>query len=611
MKRKLAALLAYSVFWLVFFFFARLFFLIVHSKEAAGLGFEVMAGTFTHGIRLDISATAYILAVPILVLIPSIWLKGEWYRHFVRVYTWITLFLSSAIIVGDSELYSYWGFRMDHTPLLYLKTPREVAASVTNGQLVAFCFTVILLTVIFGSLYNRFIDKGFCYTEPARHKLPVTAFFLILFGSLIIPIRGGFGLAPINAGTVYFSDNMFANHSSINVVWNVGSSYFNRKSSDNPYSFGDLTRSVAIRDSLTLKTDSTMKVLRTTRPNLLIIVLESFGNLLVGPLGGDPETTPYLNKLCDEGLLFTNFYASGNRTDKALPAILNGYPAQPAVSVIKEPKKTQSMTSLVKILKGFGYKSSFWYGGDINFANFNSFLISSGFRQIITMENFDPSDYNSKWGVHDHVLFEALRDSMSSMKEPFFRMVLTLSSHEPFEVPMKPVFEGKDDLTKFRNSVFYTDKTIGSFIEWARTTQWWNNTLVVLVADHCRLNSPDDLVYSQEIFRIPMLWLGGALGTPGTKNEKFGSQVDIPVTILNQMGIRGEFPFAKDLLSEKSNSFAFYVFNEGFAFITDSSTVIYDHKLGGPVLMTGSDTKTTEGLGKSYLQVLYDDYLKR
>jgi phosphoglycerol transferase MdoB-like AlkP superfamily enzyme len=315
--------------------------------------------------------------------------------------------------------------------------------------------------------------------------------------------------------------------------------------------------------------------------------------------------------LIKEGLLFSNFYASGNRTDKALPAILNGYPAQPAASIIKEPRKTQSLTSLVKIMNGLDYKSAFWYGGNINFANFNSFVIASGFHQIITMENFNPSDYNSKWGVHDHVLFEALRDSMVRVKEPFFRVVLTLSSHEPFEVPMDPVFQGKDELTKFRNSIFYADQTVGSFIAWAKTTHWWKNTLVILVADHCRRNSTSDLVYSQEIFKIPMLWLGGALEASGKRIEKLGTQVDIPVTLLNQLALHSEFPFAKDLLSDKSKSFAFYTFNEGFAFITDSSTVIYDHKLGRPVVKTGVGQEYAENLGKAYLQVLYDDFMKR
>lgn len=611
MKRRVTALLAYTIFWLIFFYFARLFFLMVHHKEATRVSFEILAGTFIHGIKLDISATAYILVIPMLVLLPSVWIRGDWFRHFIRIYTWIILFLSSVIIAGDAKLYSYWGFRLDYTVLLYLKTPQEAAASVNTITIIVFCLTVVIMTLLFGFLYNRLIDRMFSKSDVIRYRLLVTLLFMLLFGSLIIPIRGGFGVAPINAGTVYFDENMFVNHSAINVVWNAGSTYFNRKPSGNPYNFGDLSKAVAVTDSLTVKRGVPEKVLNTSRPNILLIILESFGNSMVGPLGGDSLTTPYLNKLIKEGLIFSNFYASGNRTDKALPAILNGYPAQPAASIIKEPRKTQTLTSMVKIVNGLNFNSSFWYGGDINFANFNSFVIGSGFRQIITMENFDASDYNSKWGVHDHVLFKALRDSMERVKEPFFRVVLTLSSHEPFEVPMDPVFKGNDELTKFRNSVYYTDKTVGSFIEWAKTTHWWENTLVILVADHCRRNSTKDLVYSQEIFKIPMLWLGGALKASGKRIEKLGTQVDIPVTLLNQLGLQGEFPFAKDLLSDRSNSFAFYTFNEGFAFLTDSSTVIYDHKLGKPVLKSGVDPEYAEILGKAYLQVLYDDFMKR
>ncbi len=611
MKKKLFALIAYAFFWLVFFFASRLLFLLAEYSNSAELGFRVLAGTFTHGIRLDISASAYIMVIPMLILLPSIWIRGEWFRYFMRIYTWLMLLISSLIIVGDSVLYTYWGFRMDYTPLLYLDNPGEAAASVTAFQIAGFAITVILLTAGFGWLYKRFIDRMFSEPASIRYRIPATLLFLVLFGSLIIPIRGGIGLAPINAGTVYFSDNLFANHSAVNVVWNVGSSWFNRKPTVNPYSFGDLEQSVAIRDSLAIKTDSVVHVLNTKRPNILLVVMESFGNFLVGSLGGDSATTPNLNRLSGEGLLFTNFYASGNRTDKALPAILSGYPAQPAVSIIKEPRKTQSLTSLVKIFNEEGYTSSFWYGGDINFANINSYLISSGFRQIITMDHFSPDDYNSKWGVHDHVLFNTLRDSMAVMEEPFFRVVLTLSSHEPFDVPMEPVFEGKDDLTKFRNSVYYTDRTIGSFIDWAKTTEWWNNTLVILVADHCRLSKPDDLVFSENVFRIPMLWLGGAVQNAGTRIDKIGSQVDFPLTLLNQMELGGQFPFSKDILSKESGAFAFYVYNEGFGFITDSSKLIYDHKLGSPVVSEGSDPGNNERLGKAFLQVLYDDYMKR
>ena len=611
MKRRLTALFLYAIFWLLFFFTARAYFILTHFHEAFEFGAGTLLATFTHGIRLDISATAYIFIFPVLLLIPGVWFSGEWYRYFIRWYTWLCILISASIVVSDSVLYKYWGFRMDYTSLLYLKTPKEAAASVSALTMILVLFAVVAITALFVFLYNKFIDKWFSGLERVRLWPAAALFFLLFWGALIIPIRGGVGIAPINAGTVYFNTNLFVNHTAINVVWNVGSSLFNAKPTKNPYVFEDPELALALRDSLTRPGGDVQKVLRQNRPNVLFIILESFGNVLVGPLGGDTLTTPCFNRLAKEGLLFTNFYASGNRTDKAMPAILNGYPAQPAVSIIKEPKKTQSLLGIVGILGNKGYNTSFWYGGEINFANFNSFVISSGFQEIVTMHDFDPVNYNSKWGVHDHVLFDAFRESMNRAKEPFLKVVLTLSSHEPFEIPVPPVFEGKDDLTKFRNSVHYTDSTVGEFIEWAKGTEWWENTLVILLADHCRRNSPDILVYSEEIFRIPMLWLGGALGVAGVEVDKFGSQADIPLTLLNQMETEYHFPFAKDLLSEKSNSFAFYTFNEGFAFITDSSRLIYDHKLGKPVISQGSDPEIAEKFGKAYLQVLYDDFLSR
>lgn len=610
MKKRLIAIIAYTVFWLVYFAVARLFFILTHPAESFSFGFQELAGTFTHGIRLDLSATGYVLALPLLFVIPGVWFCGGWYRKFVKWYTYLIIILSSLIVVGDTFLYKYWGFRMDYTPLLYLKTPKEAAASVTTGQILLFFLGVSLLSIAFIFLYNKLIDRLFSEFSRIRQWIPAVLFFTFLFCSLLIPVRGGFGVAPINAGSVYFSENMFVNHAAINVVWNTGSSYFNKKPLKNPYEYGDIAEAKRIAGELTEKRGEPVSILNTSQPNILMILLESFGNSLVGPLGGDPLTTPRLNEYIVEGVLFTNFYASGSRTDKALPAILNGYPAQPNTSIIKEPKKTQSLTGITRILNDRGYNSSFWYGGDINFANFKSFVISSGFRQIITMENFDPEDYNSKWGVHDNVLFEMLRDSMKIVREPFFRVVLTLSSHEPFEVPMEPVFEGKDDMTKFRNSVYYTDKTVGEFLDWAKQQSWWNNTLVILVADHCRRNSLDVLVYSEEIFRIPMLWLGGAINARGIKIDKYGCQPDIAVTLLNQMGIKAHFPFSKDLLDPASSSFAFYAFNEGFAFITDSSKYIYDHKLGKPVVSAGN-TSSAEISGKALLQAVYDDYMNR
>jgi phosphoglycerol transferase MdoB-like AlkP superfamily enzyme len=500
---------------------------------------------------------------------------------------------------------------MDFTPMLYLKTPEEAMASVSTLKIILFLITIALIASLSFYIYKRLIDRLFNEFNRIHFLVPGILFFVFLCCSLILPIRGGFGVAPINAGAVYFSDKMFLNHTAINAVWNVGYSGFGQRPVKNPYEFGDLSVATGIVDSLTVKKGITEKVLNTSKPDIMIIVLESFSGYLIGPLDGDSLVTPNINRYAKEGILFSEFYASGTRTDKAIPAILDGYPAQPAQSIIKEPKKSQSLPSLVKILIENGYYSSFWYGGEINFANFNSFVIGSGFHDIITKRNFDPVNYNSKWGVHDHILFQTLKDSMKSVKEPFIKVVLTLSSHEPFDVPMEPVFKGSDDMTKYKNSIYYTDKTLGSFLDWAKGTEWWKNALIIMVADHCARIYSDMPNYKQNVFKIPMLWVGGALSKTGLRVRKLGSQVDIPTTVLDQLGIKGSFPFGKDLFSDQSKSFAFYTYNEGFGFITDSSAVSLDLKSKTLVLSEGKDPESAEKKGKAYLQVLFNDYLKR
>jgi phosphoglycerol transferase MdoB-like AlkP superfamily enzyme len=611
MKKRVVALICFALFWLVYFLFSRLLFILSQYHNSFTFRVDEILATFWHGAALDISTTGYYLLIPVLLAIPSVLFTGSWYKHLVRWYSCLLIIVSSVIIVSDANLYSYWGYRMDYTPVLYLKTPAEAMASVSTLKIILNLAAIILISGLFIYLYNRFINVLFDDFRKVRYPLPAILFFMLLCGSLIIPIRGGFGVAPINAGSVYFSRKMFLNHTAVNAVWNVGTSAFTNKPVKNPYEFGDLSEAKERVSALTARKGIPTKVLNNDNPDILIFVLESFSNFFVGPLGGDSLVTPNLNRYVKEGILFSNFYASGPRTDKALPAILDGYPAQPAQSIIKEPKKSQTLSSLVKIFNDKGYNSSFWYGGEINFANFNSFIIGSGFEKIITKDNFDKSSYNSKWGVHDHILLKALADSMRSVREPFFRVVLTLSSHEPFDVPMDPVFSGSDNYTKYKNSVYYTDRYLGKFLDWAKGTEWWKNTLVIMVADHCCRYSADIPVYSMDIFKIPMLWLGGAVAQKDLKVDRPGSQVDIPVTLLSQLNTEGIFPFGKDLLSEGSEKFAFYTYNEGFAFITGSSAVIYDHKLRKPVLREGKDPDAAEKDGKAFLQVLFDDYLKR
>ena len=305
MQKRLIALGTYALFWMVFFIIARIFFIFYQKSDAFQYSFAELLATFWNGSKLDISTTAYYMLIPVLLVIPGVYFNGNWFGYLIRWYSYLFIIFSSIIIVSDANLYPYWGFRMDYTPMLYLKTPGEAMASVSTLKVILFFVTIIAISSFFIFIYNRFIDRVFNSFYRIRYWFPGVLFFMILWGALIIPIRGGFGIAPINAGTVYFSKKMFLNHAAINSVWNVGTSAFTQKPVKNPYEFGNLSFATALVDSLTIKKGVNKNLLNNSRPNILLIVLESFSSYLIGPLGGDSLVTPNFNRYVKEGIFFS------------------------------------------------------------------------------------------------------------------------------------------------------------------------------------------------------------------------------------------------------------------------------------------------------------------
>ena len=171
-----------------------------------------------------------------------------------------------------------------------------------------------------------------------------------------------------------------------------------------------------------------------------------------------------MNHFAHEGILFNHCYANGDRSDKGIVSILSGYPAQPNTSIIKYTEKASKLPHISQILNEEDYHSAFYYGGELDFANMKSYFITGGYQKLVTINDFDKSDMNSKWGAHDHVVFNRLLLDLEKPQTPFFNVLFTLSSHEPFEVPMNSPFNGTTEESHFLNSIHYTDSCIGSFI---------------------------------------------------------------------------------------------------------------------------------------------------
>lgn len=577
-----------------------------------------------HGLPLDLSLAGYLTAIPGLLAIVSAWTLSKRLYRVWCVYFVVISVLLAVIFVTDLYLYAYWGFRLDATPLFYFfSSPKDTMASasvlmITGG--------VVVMALYASALYGLFHAVLLQQRRLLRMKLPyrrlrVSLVLLLATGALFIPIRGGFTVSTMNTGKVYFSTNQRLNHAAINPAFSLMESLSKQKDFAAQYRFMDdekatrlfreMTEPAATSQAADASVAARDTLFNMRRPNILFVILESFSSKLMATLGGEPDIAVQMDSIGRQGVLFTNFYANSFRTDRGLVAILSGYPAQPTTSIMKYPRKTQTLPSIAGSLREAGYKALYYYGGDADFTNMRSYLMSSGFESIISDQDFPISEQLSKWGVHDHLVFRRLledlkaeaADSLTSV--PTFRVLQTSSSHEPYEVPYRRLADDR------KNCFAYTDSCVGDFIRQFRELPQWKHTVVVLVPDHQGVYPPNMSNFSIERYQIPLLMTGGALRQP-RQITTIGSQQDIAATLLAQMGLpHDEFTFSKDLMNPDVPHFAFFTIPDAFGLVTAENQLIFDCQGGRTVLDEGTDKGRNLPYGQAYLQKLYDDIAKR
>jgi phosphoglycerol transferase MdoB-like AlkP superfamily enzyme len=612
MFKRLIFLALYWLSWIFFFQFFRIIFLIYHYEKTVDIKTSLLAMSAWHGLGMDVSFASYILVIPSLLLA----FTGKswyWYHKTISVFTLLVSFVIVLLVVVDLELFRAWGFRIDSTSLQYLQTPREAIASMGAAPVIP----LVLLLITLFYLVSKCLLVVQRRTVPffERSSLVLTLLlFLLTTAALVIPIRGGLQQIPLNESNAFFSKTSFANYAAVNVPWNYASSVLNN-------SYNRVNPFISVKDevaehevaALYQKTGDTEQYISKgdQKTNVLIIIWESFTAKVVQSLGGAAGVTPQFERLAREGILFTQVYASGNRSDKGMVSILSGYPAQPTQSIIKIPTKTAALPSITRSLKDNGYFTSFYYGGETEFANMKSYFLLQGFDRILDKNSFEQKDMNSKWGAHDHVVLNRLLKDLDETKSPFFTTLFTLSSHEPFEVPGKTAIPGRDTEHLFLNSHHYTDEAIGNFIESAKTKSWWDNTLVIIIADHGH-PLPEKPAGKANEFHIPMLWLGGALEKRNIRIDSLCSQTDLASTLLNQLHMPSQaFPWSNDIFMKGRVPFAYFAFTNGLGWIKPEGAIIRDNLGGNITEKTGNLPATEESKAKAYLQASFADYLKR
>lgn len=611
MKDKLLFFLKYVAFWVGIQFFFRLVFISIYGLlgKETGLGDAMLA--FLYGLQYDLLLTCYILIIPALTIVVSTLFRSNFFKKVITIYSGFVLAIVIVLYITNLVSYRFWNYPIDKSIFDYAGSPREWFSNTKTIQSVVMLIICLSLYLFFWLVVFKKLLAN--HIKILKFGWSSVIFLIIPFLFLIKPIQGKADVRPSKNLSDYFQDNEYLAHTAINPIWNLCNSISEIDEMGEKFSFIPDEEAKSAHRSLDPDNRPVPSILKNNRPNIVIIMMESFASDIIAESGANPEITPAFNSLINEGVFFSNFYATGTMTERGLAGIVSGYPALPGDCIVLHKRKIGSIPYLSNDLKAAGYSTSFLYGGDVNFANMKSYLITGNFERIVSDNdnNFPSSINRSKWGVPDEFIYERLFNECSQLKDPFFILCMTLSNHNPFDVPMAPVFPGNSYLDLFYNSSYYADKCLGEFISKAKSTDWYTNTLFVLVADHgTRIENENE--YDLKRFKIPMLWLGGALSNNHLKIAQYGSQTDIPKTLLGQLNLpAGHYDFGKNLLDPGSPSYAFYCYQNGFGMISDSSHLVFHLPASKFWVEEGPEAAQWREKCLGYMQYLASDYINR
>lgn len=595
--------------------------------------FTELPAVIWHGLPLDLSMAGYLSVIPGFLSIAVVWLKRDLVKPIMNIYFIIaSLFITCSFLLNAS-LYPYWKYPLDSTPLFYFFTsPADAIASVSIWQVILSIVILIVLTIgVWFTLrmrgekrqqYSRYSygygglgsGKRNRFDDFDRHRGRTSIILLLLTVLLFLPIRGGITVSTMNTGQAYYSQNAYLNHSAVNPLFSLLESITHQEDFASQYRFMKDKEADKIFATMTSTSDENTYPLlneatfKKGTPDILIVIMESFASDIMPSMGSYKDVAVCLDSIAQQSILFTRFYANSFRTDRGMVSILSGYPAQTTTSIMRYPRKTSQLPSIARnLVKYKNYKTTYYYGGDADFCNMRSYLVSQGYQHIISDANFPIEDKLSKWGVPDHILAARMMKDIKAQqneKRPMLRILQTSSSHEPFEVPYHRL---KD---KRLNAFAYTDSVMGAIVREYRKLPRWKNTLIVFVPDHVGGYKENLNDHDRSRYQIPLILAGGAISRP-MKVGIIGSQHDIAATLLGQLGVEHrEFTFSKNMMSDATPKFAFFAVNDAFGIVSEENSLIYDNRSKRIVYDKGEKGFNLKR-GQAYLQKLYDDLAKK
>lgn len=544
-----------------------------------------------HGLPLDISTVAMaVLPVWFITLLTVKWPSMP-LRWIVGPYIGIVTFLMGCVTGATIIMYENWKFLLDASIFSYMSSPGNATASASVYYIVTRIGLILLSSILLSFLSVAITPKSIVPRKskyggggrrqqhaPQRHT---TAY--LLTGLLLCFMLWGVNGRRADERSAFHSEKIMLNHAAINPVGHMIRSLwtyskdFNEQFRLMPE---DECNTIFAQIFPTDTEDITDTLLRTRRPDILTIQLESMGAPFIESLGGAKGVAPELCQWMTRGVNFTNAWATSFRTDRGTVSALSGYVSYPTTSLMMTDSCLPLLPSLAKTLKGYGYTADYMYSGNSNHMNKRKYMEAVGFR-MWDIEDIDVApEERDVWGANDSIAMNRMLGLIQRTKQengaekPFFWACQTISSHEPWEVP----YHRLDN--KVHNAFAYTDHCVGQFLDSLSRTSVWDNLLVVVYADH---GHTYELTFDNpEFFHMPLFFIGGAVSKVRTYDTII-AQNDMVATILSQMGIphNEEFPWSRNVFSRNyTYPFAYCNYPAGALFVDGSGKTMMDVQSG-------------------------------
>jgi len=616
MKQSIRYFFKYFLYWYLYFLAFKVIFLIANIGSTMTLGWKDIFGAILWGARMDLSAAGYLTVLPGVLMALSPLFRLERIEKIIRYYTLFMLLPVTMMGILDFGTFPSWGCRLNGQIIPYLGNPAEMATSLNLIQWGIVVFGEIGLVWLSYKLFKRFFPLFSGRRKPeSLKKIPV---LLFLTAALLLPIRGSLNTSPLNFSSVCFSQKLFANQAAYNFFWSFSYALLNNKTNSNPVHYMDQKTAEkelsGVEDLSQFKAPKYIHSKEHQPINVILVILESFSNKVIEPLGGLKGITPRINGFCKEGLVFSSFFSTGNRSDKGISSLLASYPALlQASSVLLYPDKMKKLELLPTNFAEHHYDLSFYYGGDPDFYNQKMLIMQSGIQKMVSRGSF-PLNVSTmqKWGVPDAYLFDRAFKDLDKLTKPYFSIIYTLSSHEPYDIPNYEKIPGNGGREKYLNSVSYTDQSLGAFIDKLKSRPNWKNTLVIITADHTSREPGPTTVEEPANYRIPMVWIGGVVDSVKYVNN-ICMQTDLAPTLVQQLGWKPKRSFfAKNIFAPRQ--YAFYYRNAGWGFISPEMGFYNDMELGKQTFFYGANAAKKDSLmrfSKGFTQYLHNDFLKK